>query len=74
MQFSQGVLVYRAVFVRPPTDYEQELIADALSETAGAFAEVCEHQLEAYGSDVAFDELPKLDYWLFVRAEELDQR
>ena len=73
MEFRNGTLTFRAVFRETPTALDQELISDALCETAGSFTEITEHHLECVVSHAGFDELEKLDYWLFARADEVDQ-
>lgn len=73
MSFKDGVLLFRAIFDKEPTPLDQELVSDALCETAGAFTEIRSHLLECIVSSERFDELEKLDYWLFARAEEIDQ-
>jgi hypothetical protein len=68
-----GVLTFRAFFEKEPSTYERELISDALAETACDFPEIREHNLEYFSSSEPFQDLDKLSYWLFVRAEEVEQ-
>lgn len=65
-------LRFLAYFTQEPTDWERELISDAACETAVEFGirkvkPDCLYSAERFGS------LEKLDDWLFVRAEEIDE-
>lgn len=64
------LVIFLAYFQSPPTELEEESIADAASETA--VEHYIDSQSKAVYSTASFRELEKLPYWLFVRAEELD--
>jgi hypothetical protein len=73
MRLIDGSMTWRAVFCEVPTETDRELLSDALSETAYEFVEIREKRIEYLKSSAAFADLAKFDYWLFVRAEEVDQ-
>ncbi len=73
MSFDAGrkLLTFCAYFIEEPTEDEQELLSNAAWETAMEFPEIEDVEVSCISSQRPFNELDKLDYWLFVRAEEL---
>lgn len=59
-----------AYFCQLPSEEDQELISDIACELASEFMEIQRYNIDCRESREQFLELEKLDYWLFVRAEE----
>jgi hypothetical protein len=59
-----------AYFDHVPSEKDRELISDVACELAGEFMEIHEYHIDNRFSGAPFEELEKLDYWLYVRAEE----
>lgn len=67
-------LVFLAYFLKEPSDYERELISDAAWETKSEFDGIERYSSECIGTNMPFEDLRKLEKWLFVRAEETGYR